>query len=195
MLFQNLYASCLSGISASFLLFWFRKLEYALPGYVLSILFILYCSVLAVYLWSLGDIAVNLCFAFSIADFRHLFLLYCFTITSSILDFPFLPLSILLMSFLSFVILFSSLLLHGGVEFWVFVLTVFLCGCMSCYYFGCGIYESVSFCDILCMHHMDCMISFSCQVPYLLCLLFIYPQWVSWLCIRGCVDPFCPYLF
>jgi len=41
----------------------------------------LYCSVLAVYLWRLWDIAVNLCFAPSIADFRHPFLLYCFTIT------------------------------------------------------------------------------------------------------------------
>ena len=37
---------------------------------------------------------------------------------------------------------------------------------MSCYYFGCGVYENISFCDILCMYHMDCMISFSCQVPY-----------------------------
>ena len=42
----------------------------------------LYCSVLAVYLWRLWDIAVNLCFAPSIADFRHPFLLYCFTVTS-----------------------------------------------------------------------------------------------------------------
>jgi len=49
--------------------------EYTFLGYVLNILFILYCSVLAVYLWSLWDVAVNLCFASSIGDFRHPFLL------------------------------------------------------------------------------------------------------------------------
>jgi len=43
MLFQNLYVSCLSGISSSLLLL-FRKLECTLPGCVLNILFVLFCS-------------------------------------------------------------------------------------------------------------------------------------------------------
>ena len=189
----------LSGISASYLLLLFWKLEYTLPGCVLNILFILYFSVLAVYLWSLWDTAINLCFPSSIADFRHPFLLYCFTVTSCILDFPFFALSILLMSFLSFLILFSSLL-HGGVEFWVFVLIVFCVDVCHVISFAVAVLllshmRGVSLCDILCMYHMDCMISFSCLLHYLLHLPFIYPQWVSFLCVRGCVDPFCPHLF
>ena len=79
---------------------------------------------------------------------------------------------------LSLPVFLAFLFLHSPFCWWfcflaffsmvVWILSVcsdcFLCGCMTCYYFRCGVYESVSFCDILCMYHMDCMISFSCQL-------------------------------
>ena len=54
MLFQNLRVSCLSGISASPWLLWFGNLRC-----MLNVLFILYCFVLAVYLWNLWDMAAG----------------------------------------------------------------------------------------------------------------------------------------
>jgi len=40
-----------------------------------------------------------------------------------------------------------------------------LCNCVAC-----GVYESVSFCDIFSMFHMDCMISFNCHICFIFCL-------------------------
>jgi len=61
-------------------------LEYTLLGRVRNILFILCCfhSGSVAYVWTVRDVAANLCFAPSIADFRHPFLSNCFAVSCCI---------------------------------------------------------------------------------------------------------------
>jgi len=62
-------------------------------------------------------------------------------------------------SWFCFLAFFTMVIWNSDCLFWLF-----LCGCMSCYYFGCGVYESVSFFDILICIIWIAMINFSCQV-------------------------------